>query len=69
MGDLISRQALLDELSREIDFERENNAPITAVNAFKIAMKLAKKLPSVDAEPVRRGVWIECLYYDEDGHT
>lgn len=52
-NDLISREALLDELSREIDFERENNMPITAIEAFKIAIKRAKNLTTVDAEPVR----------------
>lgn len=66
-GDLISREALIDEIERDIDFERENNMPITAVNAFKIAIKRAKKLPSIDAVPVVHGRWREIKTYDEDG--
>lgn len=57
-NDLISREALIDEISREIDFERENNNPITAVVAFKIAIKRARQLPAVDAAPVVHGRWI-----------
>lgn len=56
-NDLISRKALLDELSEDIDFERNYNAPPTAIAAFKIAIKRAKSLPAVDAEPVKRGRW------------
>ena len=51
-NDLISRSELIDEIERDIDFERENNVPITAINAFKIAIKRAKKLPAVDAVPM-----------------
>ena len=55
--DLMSREALIDKISREIDFERENNMPITAVNAFKITIKRAKSLPAVDAVSVVHGRW------------
>lgn len=57
-NDLISRSALIAEIERDIDFEIENNAPITAIDAFKIAIKRAKKLPTMGAEPVRHDYWL-----------
>ena len=56
-NDLISREALLAELAEEIEWERAQMAPITAISAFKIAIRRVKKAPAVDAEPVRHGFW------------
>ena len=58
-NDLISRKALLDVLSREIDFGRKHPDTITAISAFKIAYSRTKGIPAVDAEPVRHGEWRE----------
>ena len=56
-NDLISREALLAELAEEIEWERAQMAPITAISAFKIAIRRVKKAPAVDAEPMRHGFW------------
>jgi rubrerythrin len=62
-GDLISRDALADELIEELDWERAQSVPETATAAFKIAMRRVKKAPAVDAEPVRHGRWV---FSDDD---
>lgn len=66
-NDLISREALLDELEEELEWERAQSAPMTATAAFKIAMRRTKKAPAVDAEPVRHGKWGECRITGYDG--
>lgn len=49
MTDLISREALLDELAEEIEWDRAQMAPMTATSAFKIAIRRVRKAPAVDA--------------------
>lgn len=63
MSNLISRDKLIDEIERDIDFKRESDIPLTAIDAFKIAIRRAKELRSVDTEPVRHGRWIEYTYW------
>lgn len=57
--DLISREAAIDELQEELDLEAECKfGKISAADAFAIAIRRVKKLPAVDAEPVRHGKWL-----------
>ena len=67
MGDLISREVLMRAVEEFFDEVCVYDvAPFEAVSDFE---NILDSIPYVDAEPVRRGVWIECLYYDEDGYT
>ena len=64
MNDLISREALLAELQRELDYEqRVDHVPIPPAYAFKIAIKRAKQLP--DAER-KHGTWLVAEEEDHD---
>ena len=64
--DLISREAAIDELREELDLEAECKfGKISTADAFAIAIRRVKKLPAMDAVPVRQGKWI----YREDDLT
>lgn len=49
-NDLISREALLEELREELDWAKENDPEMRS--AFQIALRRVKKSPAVDAVPV-----------------
>lgn len=67
MGDLISRETLLQVPNvRKVTEYDEAGYSMTYL---AVPVDAIKDAPAVDAEPVRRGEWIECLYYDEDGYT
>lgn len=61
MTDLISREAAINELIEDIDWERDNHSPLTSVDALKLAIHRLKKLPAVEAEPVVRCK--DCAFY------
>jgi hypothetical protein len=55
--DLISRKALLDKLTNELNWAQSINASEEGLAAFRIAISYVKAANAVDAEPVRHGKW------------
>lgn len=54
-----------NDLIEDIEWERDNQTPLTSVEVLRLAIRRVNKLPAVDAEPVRHGKWI----YREEGLT
>ena len=52
---LISRSALLDKLTNELNRAQSVNVSENVLAAFRIAINYVKAVRSVDAEPVRHG--------------
>lgn len=58
-NDLISREALIEMLKEKLN--RRYNAQFTAGDAIARVLHRVKKLPAVDAEPVRHGQWLQSV--------
>lgn len=61
-NDLISRSTVIEILQAKADMAVSTNAQMVYLNAAR----MVKKIPAVDAEPVRHGRWVEKEVYDGD---
>lgn len=64
MADLIDRQVCIDMFQRMAYDDWNQGVNTTWANAFSEAADMIEDLPSVEAEPIRRGHWV----YGEDDH-
>ena len=63
-NDLISRSALLEEVTRSFNAFIHGacfRAKCDAIRANEAVIRMLNDAPAVDAEPVRHGRWIECI--------
>lgn len=65
MSDYISREALVDRLSKNLS---ACNPGTFSEMCYADAIETVKHFPAADVEPVRNGRWEECDWVDVDEH-
>lgn len=71
MSDYISREAAIKKIREAAgcaECDRNSALCVCTICDFYDAIRLIKRIPAADVEPVRNGRWEECDWVDVDEH-
>ena len=63
MNDYISREAMLKNLTADLEHHSDEGDPRTHL-VMRRFIKYVEDFPAADVQPVKRGRWIDCTFYD-----